>query len=370
MISILTVFVLLFVSGGSLFTGLMGSQEIQETVSYSTDDVNALAEAKVNSEIYDFNIRKELNYTFNNVAYELGDEAGGVEWEDNIPDMEDVNATFKDQMLNREDVNIVKQNRAGGCDPPEIDASVLEIVSNYELRLEFSDPWIECGGLKTTAMVPIDDSFNVRNPDNNYLNLANDSIYLATESKAIIEETEWSRNGTVEDPIDNVEVPEDSFNNACYHLSDSEKDQAEEDARESAEEQYDGMEIAEEAYDNLDSAGELHPFVNDLETRTEVEGEINPSEGYPETQTCTYEECTETEEVCDENGENCETVCSERASEEERNYDNYRYRFDADRASMHFEIEDADNSVITYDSKETELVFDFTYINDEDVDGM
>jgi len=370
MISILTVFVLLFVSGGSLFTGIMGSQQIQETVSYSTDDVNALAEAKVNSEIYGFNIRKELNYTFNNVAYELGEEAGGVEWDDSIPDMEDVKSTFKDQMLNREEINIVKQNRAGSCDPPEIDTSVLEIVSKHELRLGFSDPWIECDGLKTKAMVPVENSFEIQNTGNNYLNLANDSISLANESKAIIKETEWSRNGTIEDPIDNVEVPENSFNNACYHLSDSDESQADSEAYQSAEEQYDGMNIAEEAYENLESAGKLFEFVNDRATRTEIEGEVNPSEGYPVTETCSYERCTETEEVCSEDGEDCETVCAERAPEEEKDYDLYRYRYGADKVSMYFEIEDSDNSVITYDSDETDLVFGFTYVNDEDVDGM
>lgn len=372
MISVLTVVVLLFVSGGALFTGLIGSQEIQETVTYSTDDINALAEAKVNAEMYRFNIRKELNYTFNNVAYELGEEAGGVEWEDNIPDMEDVNTTFKDQLLNREDINIITQNRAGECDPPEIDDSMLDLASKHELRLEFSDPWIECDGLETRAMVPVDDSFAVDNTDNNYLSLANDSIELANESWEIINNTQWSRNGTVEDPMSYVDVPDESFNNACYHLSGSDESQADDDAYQSAEEQYDDTEIAEEAYDNLDSEGELYEFVNDLETRTVIEGEINPSQGYPETQTCTYRKCIETETSCPPPGEDgeCTTSCVDRAPEEEKEYDRYRYRFDADKAFLHFEIEDADNSVITYDSDETDLVFDFTYINDEQVDGM
>ncbi len=372
MISVLVIIVLVFVSGGALFTGLVGSQQIQETVTYSTDDINALTTAKVNSEIYRFNIRKELNYTFNNVAYELGEEAGGVEWEDNIPDMADVNTTFKDQILNREEINIKSQNRAGNCDPPEIDDSMLELGPRHELTVGLSDPWIRCDGLKTEAMVAVEDSFVVHNTDNNYLNLARDSIELANESWEIINDTKWSRNGTIRTPMSYVDVPDDSFNDACYHLSGSDESQADSDAYQSAEERYDDMEIAEEAYDNLDSEGELYEFINDVETKTEIKGEVNPSQGYPDTQTCTYRECIDTETSCPppaEDGE-CTTSCVERASEEEKDYDLYKYRFDADKAFVHFEIEDADNPVITYDSNETKLLFDFTYINDEDVDGM
>lgn len=368
--SILVTVVLLFVSGGSLFTGLVGSQQIQETVTYSTDDINELTAAKINSEIYGFNTRKELNYSFNNVAYELSQEAGSLDWQDNIPEMEEVNTTFKEQLLNREDVNIVKQNRAGGCDPPEIDESMLEMTSKHGLRLELSDPWIECSGLKTKAMVAVDEIYEVQNPDNNYLNLANDSIELANESKEIVNDTEWARNGSIEDPMSYVDVPDDSFNNACYHLSSSDESQADSDAYQSAEEQYDGMKIAEDAYENLDSEGKLYEFANDQLTRTEIEGEINPSEGYPVTETCSYQRCNETETVCNLEDEGCTTFCVDRDTEEEKDYNLYRYRYDADKASMYFEIEDSDNSVITYDSNETDLVFDFTYINDEDVDGM
>lgn len=371
-VSILTVVVLLFVSGGALFTGLLGSQQIQQTVTYSTDDINALASAKINSEIYRFNIRKEMNYTFNNVAYELGEEAGGVGWEDNIPSMEDVNSTFKDQLLNRGAINIKEQNRAGNCEPPQIDESVLEIATKHELRLEFSDPWIKCNGLKTEAMVPVSDTFVVRDTDNNYLNLANESRELANESWEIINNTEWSRNGSVKNPRSYVDVPDDSFNNWCYHLSSSDENQADSDAYQSAEEQYDDMEIAEPAYDNLDSEGKLYSFVNDQETRTEIEGRVVESPGYPDTQTCTYSKCIETETTCPPPGSDgeCSTHCVDRAPPKEKNYDLYRYRFDADKAFVHFEIEDADNSVITYDSNETNLLFDFTYVNDEQVDGM
>lgn len=354
MVSLLVVFNILFVSGGSLLTSVIGAQQIQDTVSYSTDDVRVLAEAKVNADIYGFNTRKELNYTFNNVAYEIGDDAGELNWNDNIPTMEEAEEEFKQQLLTREDINIKTQNRAGDCDPPNIDESVLSIPDRHVLELDFSDPWIECSGLNTTAMIPVSETFSVENPKNNYLYLAENAINLAEESKSIISDSDWSQTGSETSPLNYVEVPDDSDRNACYHMASGHGNEAEDAARESAESEFDDSDIGSEAFNSLDN---VNSFVELSQTNTDIDEEVVAASGYPKTETCTFEVCS------GEYNEDGECIMEE----EQTDYNLYKYQAVADEVEVDFELTDQANTVITYDSAETNLVFDFTYVNTEDV---
>ncbi|MFB6292550.1 MAG: hypothetical protein ABEI58_04115 [Candidatus Nanohaloarchaea archaeon] len=354
LISMLAVFTLLFISGGSLFTAVLGQQQIKHTVSYSSNDVNQLAHAEVKSEIYRKNIRKELNYSFNNVANAIAEEGGKVEWSQNIPSETDIEDALKGALLDHE-YDIKSQNRLMGCQPPAINEDVLSVESDHSLELDFTDAAISCSGLATRAIVPIDERLRITNNRNNYLEIGADAIKLAEEVKRLIQEKDWTNEGSQKSELDYT---------TCRALGEGgdKTDEARSDAKESASDPIKSRNLAQEAYNNLESNGELHDYLEDRLTSTTVTGTYTRI-GEEASGTCEYTKCVEYESCGPSNEQTC---CANRETFE-TSYSIFKYRFEADAVQTRFRISDSQNTITTLHGDDSRLVFDFTYENRADV---
>ena len=59
-LTVLSLVALFFMITGNMFGAVLGQSEIQESISYSANDVNQLFRAETKAEMYRRNIRKEL----------------------------------------------------------------------------------------------------------------------------------------------------------------------------------------------------------------------------------------------------------------------------------------------------------------------
>lgn len=175
----------IFILSGSIFSGLMTEKEIKETVNYSTGHVNRLMEAQTKKNIYKTNIKNELKFVHNNVAYSKNETV----WEDEVPEEEEIISNFKDSLMAGE-YNLPDQNRVFRCIAPSIQKEDLEVIRNNELELNITGKDVTCHGGDSTAFVPINEAIVMENTDNNYLNLLKHGRTLALEADSRVESIE------------------------------------------------------------------------------------------------------------------------------------------------------------------------------------
>lgn len=325
LLSVLSLMAILFIVTGNMFSAVIAQDEIKESITYSANDVNQLLKAEIKSEIYRKNIRKELNYSFNNAAYTLSPEWNELNWDDNIPEKESIKAVLNEE-IRTGDYGIINQNRLRGCETPELQPEPIEILNFNSVELSLETSRIECSSRMSTAIVPIQEEYQVENENNNALHLANYARTLAQKVNEV--------------SSDSLEDSGSATTSSCERPDTSEtKRTARSNARDNT---LSGEEnIAEEAYDQTSDSRES--FISgDYDTSyTGSFSQVDSNETR-----CTYDcECEE------ENETGCECQGTEYS---------YTYNYTAGQLSTDFELEDSEHEVLTYEG-EKQLSFDFQY---------
>jgi hypothetical protein len=326
-LSVLSLVALLFMITGNMFGAVIAQNEIQESISYSANDVNQLLRAETKADMYRKNIRKELNYTHNNIAYTLSPEWDELNWDNNIPSRDTIRTEFEEAMTTGE-YGIINQNRVWGCTTPNLADDPVDIIGPNEIELSLSKASISCSGGLAKATVPIEDEYTVENTQNNYLHLAEYARTLASEVRDTVpEETE----DTATDSTDSCRSPD----------SEQAREDAKEQARDNVLSGY--KQLASDAYEATEDDRE--EFISGA-ADTEYEGSHTLENPDNIESTCTYDcECEEEDE------EDCTCSGTEYT---------YTYEYDADSLNAEYELEDSENLVPTYDINER-LEFDFVY---------
>lgn len=328
-ISMIVVFTLLMISGGTLFSAVLAQNQITTTVNYSSNDVSQLMLAKTKVKLFEFNIRKETNYSFNIVAEDIGEDGGKVDWVENIPSEGEIKSEFEDELLNHE-YGIKGQNRVKRCSPPVVSESVLKIKNENHLRLEFDDPSISCSATGTRAMVPVKEDYDIVNEQNNYLHMAK---YARTLSQKVRDIAPDTVEGTGED----TSSCEDSDQSAT-------REDAKDEAKDNAVSGH--LDVASNAYSQTSS--ERESFISG-NTDTSYEGDYTQIDY--ETEDCTY---TDNCPPPDEEG-SCDQIDSTEYT--------YEYRYTADTLLADFDLTDSEHEVLTENGQET-IEFNFVFEHD------
>lgn len=187
----------IFIFSGSIFTGLMTTQQITETVNYSSGHVNNLLEAQTRKKIYEKNIQAETRFVYNNIAYRNSNWT----WEQNIPEESEIKEKIREKMFTGEH-NILRQNRVFRCQAPSLSKEDLEIVSEEEMHLEMSNKHITCFGGDSKAIVPVKNRITADTNQNNYLNILKYGQILANNAKTDINILEKVENQISTECID------------------------------------------------------------------------------------------------------------------------------------------------------------------------
>ena len=326
-LTVLSLVALFFMITGNMFGAVLGQSEIQESISYSANDVNQLFRAETKAEMYRRNIRKELNYTQNNIAYALSPEWGTLNWDNNIPSQHTIREAFEEAMATGE-YGIAGQNRVWGCSAPKLADNPIEVKGPHDIELSLSEASIKCSGGMATAIVPIEDKYAVENTRNNYLHLAE---YARTVASKVRDTVPDNINDTATDSTDSCRSPD----------STDAREDAKEQARDNALTGY--RQLASDAYEATEDDRES--FISGS-SDTEYEGSYTLENPGDIESTCTYDcDCE------DEDKEDCTCGGTEYT---------YTYKYEADSLSAEFELEDSENLVPTYDLNER-LQFDFIY---------
>lgn len=315
-VEILTLIITVFTLSGGMLGGLVTQGKISETVNYATGPVNEVLNAKTKKEIYKKNIKKELEFAHNNVAYQIGQEGGTLEWGKDVPEIDEIKEKFKQQLISHE-YNIKDQNRIKGCIPPAISQENLSILSENTLELDFQEAWIRCTGKDSKVFLPIGEVFTVGNDENNYLHLAKYARALSLEIQNNIPDS-----GTGNSDI-----------TVCEDDSSSGEDLAKETAISEAKEEALGGEpdIGSEAFSNTESERNSYVELEDSNTVLEGDEEI---------------------ESVDKDSDGC-------SDDSEAEY-SVEAEFVADSVSVDVTLKDTGNTVITFDG-EKNLEFTFEY---------
>lgn len=177
---------LIFSLGTAGFLGIIYSGEpVEESVQIYNSDFNALAEAKLKKDAYKERTKKELNYSTNIVALELGEKMGSstsssIDWSSGIPSFSDL----KSEYLKVSESELKFQNGVIDCSSPQIEELSGEIPQTY--TVEVDEGSITCETRQINGIIPskatvnlTDSNFEVLNSDNRYLSLAKYSVGFA-----------------------------------------------------------------------------------------------------------------------------------------------------------------------------------------------
>lgn len=178
-VSMIAVVALLFISGGSLFTAMFTQSTFGEHVSYYTQDIGSLLEARIEGTFYNYTVKKEMNFTENNVAWKMrgSDDDPYYEWSasSSIPDYSNIKSSYRDKYMTGEEVGLTPQIFVNGCTGPSLSLNTLD---KDEIVIQMSDKSIRCGSRKSYAEVffarenPNDKTLKVENSKNRYLRVA------------------------------------------------------------------------------------------------------------------------------------------------------------------------------------------------------
>lgn len=175
---------MIFSLGTAGFLGIIYSGEpVEESVEIYNSDFNSLAEAKLKKDAYETRTKKELNYSTNIVALELGEIMGlssSDGWSSGIPSYGDLKSGYLETVTSE----LRSQNGVIGCSSPQIDSLSGEIPQSY--TVDISDASITCETREVNGISPssatvnlTETSYNVLNSDNRYLSLAKYSVGFA-----------------------------------------------------------------------------------------------------------------------------------------------------------------------------------------------
>jgi len=178
--SMIGVVVLVFILSTNIFTVIIADNNVEESFEYNSGSFNPIADAKMKADHHPEKMSRELNYSSNIVALNLGDNSGGLDW-NNVPSVSSLKQNYIEQVK----AEVETQNRIKNCRQPAIeslyepDREVSWRYNNTSLSFEFEDKWVECNAQNTQARVATDQVIEVDNIRNRYIGLANYSVELA-----------------------------------------------------------------------------------------------------------------------------------------------------------------------------------------------
>lgn len=185
-VSMIAVVALLFISGGNLFTAMFVKQTFGDHVHYYSKDIGNVMEARVEGTFYNYTVRKEMNFTENNVAYKMRQKnRHNYDWTDGtVPLYSTIKSTFEDNFINP-DTGLRSQDFVAGCTGPGLS---LESLTKNGINVEMSDKSIKCGardaGTYSFSTVyfaqenPDEKTLRVENTQNRWLSVAETSVDL------------------------------------------------------------------------------------------------------------------------------------------------------------------------------------------------
>lgn len=182
-VSMIAVVALLFISGGSIFTAMFAQETFGSHVNYYTRDTGHVLEAKVHGSFYNYTVKKEMNFTENNVAYAMrnADDNENYEWSDgSVPTYSSLKSTYTDRFLDGQG-GLNGQIFVDDCSGPTLSMNSL---TKDEISIEMSDKSIKCGYRDSYTDVyfarnnPNEKTLQVENVNNRWLRVAEASVDL------------------------------------------------------------------------------------------------------------------------------------------------------------------------------------------------
>jgi len=355
--SMIGIVVLVFILSTNIFTVVIADNDVEETFEYNSGSFNPIADAKMKADHHPEKMSRELNYSSNIMALNLGDNSGSVgtnslSWNDNVPTTSELKQEYIDVLTDE----VESQNRVKNCDGPEVD-SVYEPeheiswrYNNTSLNLDFGGPWIICNAQNTEANVSTDSLIEVDNTQNRYIELANYSSVLGSKTRDISED-ELPDSMSVEGSRSDSESQ-----GSCENPDRSgARSDAKSDARDEAISQYDG--IASDAWSQ--TSDDRPDYISSITIETVFPDSGSSYSGNiadPTQEECSYSECTDYEDTDDDG----DTECVDSETRYNTQY-NYKYKYEPDYIGSKFDYEDGEYTIIDSSGTSQNLNFFFEY---------
>ena len=321
-IAAIIVIIMTLVGIGAL---LYSNELVLSVANNNTGDYRTILDAETRADYYPYVVRKELNYTSNNVATEP------VEWSSNIPNISEAREYYRREVQRR----VKRQAKLITCDSPTISSVSLEGTSN--LTAVLGDREITCETENTRTSIPVDSDadLSVENVKNRYV-------------EALSYSSNYTRN--LEENLDEFEGFSPSKNASSSTCDGETLQDAKDEARSSAisavrsdiddrveDEKSDGDE-RESDWISIDIGGV----------------EISGSCSYTTSSDYDEEQCYDPCESRDENG-TCQGGYGDPGTDYEA-----KCELDTDEAEISFSIKDEEYKIITADG-EINPVFPWIY---------
>lgn len=246
----------IMISSGLIFSAILGYHTLSSETEYWLNGPEVAAEAKIQEDLYERRLTKELNYSLNWAGVRLADIGAGAGWEDDINPQarkQEIKSAYLSWTLDK----LRTQNReVGNCQPPAINSVNHEgdpRTGTYSV--EFSEEFMVCGSSFSEAGIPVDQSnYETINPRNRFLPIAYFAVELANKAEEVIDQN-------VDENSANAVATDD-----CSVSMQQLRDRAEEDAKE--EVVGSNFEIGQEAYQSI---SDQEPQNLDVEFSTSYE---------------------------------------------------------------------------------------------------
>ena len=173
-IGVLTVFLFLFIVAGNLYSALYIQDDFRQRIDVTVGDFNSISEAKTKGQLYIPRMEKELNYSSNIIALNIGPGPGGYRDWNEIPNKSELRGEYYNQTRDE----LETQSRvAGRCTDPEIENVTTDQITQYTSN--FSTPWIECTRTSSEANITLpNETIKVDNVKNRYVSISDTSVEL------------------------------------------------------------------------------------------------------------------------------------------------------------------------------------------------
>ncbi|MFB6180585.1 MAG: hypothetical protein ABEJ93_01780 [Candidatus Nanohalobium sp.] len=227
-VSMLAVVALLFISGGSLFSSLFAQQTFASHINYYSQDIGNMMQAETKKEFFNYTLRKETNFTENNVALSM---EGRYNWDSlsDVPSYSNFKDDFSDKLSNKmKDKKFVRN-----CGEPGI---TINSVNQNVIEMTLSNNNLTCGTSGSYTQIPLGYNQNqpqlqIKNNKNRFLKIAELALRIPDHIKgdpAIPDDLEekGSASGnlndpTVSDPTEKSDVKEDAKDEAYNDAKDA-----------------------------------------------------------------------------------------------------------------------------------------------------
>lgn len=255
-LSILVVVVLLFISGGSLFTSLFARSQMNFVFSYFEGDMATVAETEMRSSEFPGYMNQQAEYAINNAALVLGEEGSYAGWnKTHMPSKEYLMHRYNETIVAHGSYGLRENDGFRGCSQtPQVDYYDIEeslFGGDWVFEYSVDEKVLACGGgrwgtkafqeveMESSRGPVVDDDLEI---PHNYIEL---SRYARNLTMALREEIPQTQTwGTATGTTSNCDPTSGQRG--------SKKESVHEDARNNALDNIDG--VVEDAVDRTDKS--------------------------------------------------------------------------------------------------------------------